>query len=151
VIKVSDSGSTYTNNSASTGGIYYILASSWKQSRISIQDCTYKHNYGQTGGVFSIYNFFFLELFQSKFEHNTAEQGSIFNIQLITTIEKNSYMVIAQNNFYNSSASDSGGIASIAHPMLEANFYKNRYRHNYGNQGGIFYITDCALLQLSRE
>jgi len=127
------------------------MASTIVESSITITYCEYKNNYGSTGGIFAIYNYFEFELYSSTFDSNYAENGAIMNIQMISTISTNSKIRVSQNEFKYSNASDTGGIASISHSMLDAMFDNNDYLENEGVSGGIFYITDCTSMNLMEE
>jgi hypothetical protein len=56
--KIIDSGSTYSNNSAQSGGVYYIQGKTIAHSLITISDCDYLYSYGTLGGVFALYDTF---------------------------------------------------------------------------------------------
>jgi hypothetical protein len=56
--KIVDSGSTYSNNSAQSGGVYYIQGKTNDYSLITISNCDYMYSYGTLGGVFALYDTF---------------------------------------------------------------------------------------------
>ena len=83
---ISDYGSTYQNNSASTGGVYYILAKTTDSVDIDIRYCIFKENLADIGGVFALFNYFDLFLYGSTLESNFADQGGVFSISMISTL-----------------------------------------------------------------
>jgi hypothetical protein len=51
VREISDSSSTYYNNSASIGGVYYITASSTVLSKVTLSSNEYKYIYASSGAI----------------------------------------------------------------------------------------------------
>mmetsp|Transcript_8834 Transcript_8834/g.8198 ORF Transcript_8834/g.8198 Transcript_8834/m.8198 type:complete len:147 (-) Transcript_8834:89-529(-) len=111
VALIEDYSSTYTNLSASNGGVYYILATTSGVSQIIIQFCEFKHIYGETGGVFSLFNFFDIELSENDFDSNSAESGGLFNIALLSKFTDKSTFKALKNTFTNNYALSDGGVA----------------------------------------
>ncbi len=77
--------SSYQNNSALTGGIYYIYASSSTKSVVTLNECKYKYNFGGNGGIVAIYNYYKLEITSCSFEYNSAYYGGVLYTQEFTT------------------------------------------------------------------
>jgi len=86
VSSISDYGSTYMNNSASTGSVYYILAKTRESATIDIRYCIFKENMAETGGAFALFNYFALFFYGNTFESNYADVGGVFAVSMISSL-----------------------------------------------------------------
>ena len=47
---------------------------------------TYKNNYGESGAVFGIYNYFYFNVYDNKFDENFAKIGGVYDMKLFSPI-----------------------------------------------------------------
>ena len=128
--KFTDSDSTYQNNSASDGGVYFFDGTGTTASVMTVTNCIYEYNYGAVGGVFALYDYFTVSISDCTFNYNWGGNGGVIYVSEISSTTSYSTLAIKSNDFNNNTASSMGGALYTAHATLVTTLtYSNTFEY----------------------
>jgi hypothetical protein len=136
-----DVGSTYQNNSANTGGVYYIVGKTLSTTSISISKCDFLFSYGTVGGVFALYDTFNASISNCNFINSRSTKGGAIMVSELYKNILDSNLRLSSNIFENSSSSGIGGVIWLSHVKLSVTIDKNKIYKSTATTGGVFYIS----------
>lgn len=148
VATITDEESTYENNTASSGGVYYVIGSTSKQSVAKFSYNTYEENYGSLGGIIAAYDNFDITFSHNDFSFNWASKGGIAYSTELSSGSENSTLYFYSNDFDYNEASSQGGIAFISHSLLNIYFEACSIINSYAPTGGVFYVSSVIIFDL---
>lgn len=87
VSSVTDTQSSYINNTAQAGGVYYIVGKVTAVSTVSLTNNDYNFNYGALGGVLALFDYFDVTIYECTFEFNRGTNGGAIYVSELSSNE----------------------------------------------------------------